>query len=258
MTARFDGQRLSTSLLVSALLITCALLAAPPAARADEGPVDFVNDFVIYSPTVVQGQSEVELRAAQYRDSSLVLDTARGHAFSIAHSFTDWWKAEVYLGQYIRAPRQPTTLDSYEFENTFQLAPTGEYWADPGFLVSYEYTPHNGQANEVEFGPLFQKQTGRVMQRLNLLWGKEVGTGAERQYEFRSAYSVSYSWRRGFAPGIEVFAHPANDAYMAGPVFYGEQIVGTSELEYSAGMVFGLGRKSPDTTLMLRLEYEFF
>jgi hypothetical protein len=253
MTACRDGRFLPFTLALAATL----LIAASP-VHADEGPLDFANDFVLYSPSVVQGQSEVEFRAAQYRDSSLVLDTGRGSAVSIAHSFTDWWKTELYLGQYLRAPRQPTTLDSYEFENTFQLAPSGEYWADPGFLVAYEFSTHDGTANELEFGPLFQKQNGRFMQRLNLLWGKEIGTSADRQYGFRAAYSVSYSWRRQFAPGLEVFAHPSNDAYMAGPVVYGEQLFGTNELEYSAGMVFGLGRKSPDTTLMLRLEYEFF
>ncbi|MGH8371370.1 MAG: hypothetical protein ACRETO_01395 [Gammaproteobacteria bacterium] len=253
MTARPDGHRRLTAVVALAALLACAA-----SARADEGPVDFINDFVVYSPTVVQGQSEVELRSAGYRDSSPVLDGARGYAFSIAHSFTDWWKTELYLGQYQRAPQQPTNLVSYEFENTFQLASPGEFWADPGFLLSYGYSTHTGQANELEFGPLFQKQSGRFIQRLNLLWGKELGTGAGRQYGFRTGYSVSYAWHRGFAPGVEFFAHPSNDAYMAGPVIYGEQAFGASELEYSAGMVFGLGRKAPDTTIMLRAEYEFF
>lgn len=259
MSAPKTGRRAASrpSRLHIILIAPLLALAALP-ARAGEGPTDFVNDFVLYSPTVIQGQSEIELRAAQYRDSSPALDTARGHAFSIAHSFTDWWKTELYLGQYQREPRQPTTLDAYELENTFQIGSPGEYWADTGFLLAYEYTPHDGESNEWEFGPLFQKQTGRFMQRLNLLWGKEIGTGAGRQYEFRSAYSVSYALRREFAPGIEVFAHPSSDAYMAGPVFYGEQVFGTSELEYSAGVVFGLGHKAPDATLMLRLEYEFF
>lgn len=258
MTAQPDGHRFSPAAPILHLALALCLLAGSASVHADAGPVDFVNDFVIYSPTVVQGQSEVELRSAGYRDSASGVNGARGYAFSIAHSFTDWWKSELYLGQYVRAPDQPTNLDAYEFENTFQLAAPGEYWADPGFLLAYEYTTDTGSANELEFGPLFQKRTGRFMQRLNLLWGKEIGTGADRQYGFRTSYSISYSWHRGFAPGIEFFAHPSNDAYMAGPVIYGEYAFGASELEYSAGMVFGLGRKAPDTTFMLRAEYEFF
>lgn len=258
MSARTVGRRLSSAAVALSIALTAGLFALPMTVRADAGPVDFANDFILYSPTVVQGQSEVELRAAQYRDSSPTLDTGRGYAVSIAHSFTSWWKTEVYLGQYLRAPGDPNRLDSYEFENTFQLGSPGQYWADTGFLLSYEYATEDGAANEVEFGPLFQKQSGRFMQRLNLLWGKEIGTAAGAQYEFRTAYSVSYALRREFAPGFEFFAHPANDAYMAGPVFYGEQAFGSSELEYSAGVVFGLGRKAPDSTFMLRLEYEFF
>lgn len=261
MTASPDGHRLpgAMSRLFVSLAFMLPLLAVAPAHADDEGPMEAINDYVVYSPGVVQGQSEIEFRAAQYRDSSLVLDSGRGYLFSVSHSFTDWWRPELYLGQYQRAPRQPATLMAYEFENTFQLAPSGEFWADPGFLLSYEFATHTGAANELEFGPLFEKRSGRFTQRLNLIWERELGSAAETHgYTFRSAYSVSYTWRNEFAPGLEVFLQPKTDVYQLGPVLYGEHYFGASEFEYSAGVVFAMSRNAPDATVVLRLEYEFF
>jgi hypothetical protein len=261
MTASPVGHRLPGRLphWLPFLALVLPLLAVAPAHADDDGPMEAINDYVVYSPTVVKGQSEIEFRAAQYRDSSVVLDSGRGYVFSVAHSFTDWWKTELYLGQFQRAPRQPNTLMAYEFENTFQLAPSGEFWADPGFLLSYGFATHTGAANELEFGPLFEKRSGRFTQRLNLIWERELGNAAESHgYTFRSAYSLSYTLRTGFAPGLEVFLQPKTDVYQLGPVIYGEHYFGAGEFEYSAGVTFAMSRNAPDATLMLRLEYEFF
>lgn len=260
-TAR--GSCRSASLPLSGRLAVCSLvallLAAAQSRADDEGPMGAINGYVVYSPKVVKGQTEVEVRAAQYRDKSIVIDGGRGYLFSIAHSFTNWWRPEVYLGQYQRAPREPTRLMAYEFENIFQLAPAGKYWADPGFLVSYEFATHTGTGNELEFGPLLEKRSGRITQRLNLIWEHELGRFAESDgYTFRGAYSVNYAWRREFAPRLEFYARPRTSSYQLGPVVYGEHHVGTSELEYSAGVVFGLSHNASQATLLLRLEYEIF
>ncbi|MGA9852250.1 MAG: hypothetical protein WBR15_04905 [Gammaproteobacteria bacterium] len=252
---------------VAALLFTGALglLCVVPAVHADSELGEYINDYVVYSPYVVQGQSEVELRASAYRDSSLVLDDLNGQVLSVAHSFTDWWKTELYLGEYLQIPRQPSNLVAYELENTFQLASPGKYWADPGFLFSYEFATHSAEPNELEFGPLFEKRSGRFVQRLNLIWEKEIGTGADHGYEFRSGYSISYQIRPWFAPGLEAYFRPGSNtspgtnAYQLGPVLYGEYAYGAgNELEYSAGVVFGMNPHAPDMTFMMRLEYEFF
>lgn len=261
MTARPVGDRppAAARRLLPLVILTLPWFAMPAAHADDEGPISATTEYVVYSPVVVKGQSEVEFRAAQLRDSSVVLDTGRGSVISVAHSFTDWWKTELYLGQYLRAPRQPNTLMGYEFENTFQLAPAGKFWADPGFLLSYGFATHTGAANELEFGPLFEKRSGRFIQRLNLVWERELGTAADSHaYAFRSSYSLNYAWHEGLVPGVEVYALPKPDIYQIGPVISGEQYFGASEFEYSLGAVFALSRNAPDATVMLRLEYEFY
>jgi hypothetical protein len=236
---------------VAGALLAVCLCCAAPQARSD--------DFVVYSPYVTQGQSEVEFRGYSFNDGSETLDGERGYAISIAHAFTDWWKPEIYLGEYQRQPGQGTELVAYEFENTFQLTQQGEYWVDMGFLASYEYATQPGETSTLEFGPLFEKRSGRYVQKLNFIWEKQIGGGAENIYEFRTAYSLSYQVKRWLAPGAEIYLRPHDNAYQIGPVLYGELVNSKgSELEYSAGVVFGANPGAPNQTFVLRLEYEFY
>jgi len=238
-------------LIIGSISAGTYLMGGMPAARAD--------DFIVYSPYVVQGQSEFEFRGDSYADSNPAVDGTTNYQISVAHAFTSWWRPEIYVAEYQRLPGQGQKSQGYEFENVFQLTNPGEYWADTGLLASYEYHSVNGQPGVFEFGPLFEKQTGRLVNRLNLIWEKEVGAGASRNYEFRAAYSLSYKWRNALQPGLETYIRPADNAYQIGPVFYGELASSRgNELEYSAGVVFGANRSATNQTFVLRLEYEFF
>lgn len=234
-----------------AALAALGLLAAASRARAD--------DLVVYSPYVTQGQSEFELRGIQQRDANPSLDGARSAEVSVAHAFTSWWRPEIYLGEYERAPGQGQRLVGNEFENVFQLTPQGEYWADLGMVLSYGYSREPGVASTLEFGPLLEKRSGRIDQRLNLIWEKQVGGGADNKYALRAAYSFAYRVRRAFAPGFELYLRPVDNAYQVGPVLRGE-LVGTrgTELEYRFGVVFGVNAAAPSQTFLASLEYEFY
>lgn len=235
--------------LLSLALLGC--LCSASIARADD-------DFVIYSPYVTYGQSEVEIRGHQVRDGDLTLEGERAYEVSLAHAFTPWWHPEIYVGAYEREPGQGNSLDSYEFENIFQLTDVGEYWADFGLIASYEYKVQPGVTSKLEFGPLMEKRIDRIDQRLNFIWEKELGGGAGRQYEFRATYAATYQVRAWLAPGLEAYYRPADDSRQIGPALYGELASeGGNELEYSAALIFGTNKGAPNRTFVLRLEYEF-
>lgn len=236
---------------LAAALLACALLLVSGASYAD--------DFIVYSPYVTKGQNELEIRGIQQRDGNPALDGARSYEVSIAHAVTGWWRPEIYLGEYQRTPGSGQRLVGNEFENVFQLTPQGEYWADLGLLLSYGYSREPGVASTIEFGPLLEKQSGRIDQRLNLIWEKQVGGGADNKYALRTAYSLAYRVTRAFAPGFEAYLRPADNAYQAGPIVRGELVTAPgSELEYRFGVVFGLNAAAPQQTFMAQLEYEFF
>ena len=244
-----SGNRLLRVVMVS--ILGCAMKVA----SAD-------NDFIVYSPYIAQGRSEVETYGFASQDARSNLNGASGYNISIAHAVTSWWKPELYIGEFNRSPGQTMHSSGYEFENTFSLNPRGEYWADMGFLASYVYNKQPGIPHRIEFGPLFEKWVGHIDQRLNLIWEKEVGGGASGKFFFRSAYSVSYKInfnKSAISPGIEFYNRPADNAYQIGPVVHGELRSDTGrELEYSLGAVYGINRGAPTRTLLLRVEYEFF
>jgi hypothetical protein len=220
------------------------------------------NDFIIYSPYVVQGQSEFEVNWFDTVDGRSDLNTASGYNISIAHAFTSWWKTEVYVGKFNRNPGGSTHPTGYEFENTFQLTTPGEYWVDIGFLASYAYNNQPGIANSIELGPLMEKLTGHIDQRLNFIWQMPVGSGDSGSNKFRSSYNISYKFNVDqvtYSPGLEAYYRPEDNSNQIGPVLYGElRTEAGSELEYSIGIAFGVNHDAPDKTLIARLGYEFF
>ena len=218
------------------------------------------DDFIVYSPHVLATQSEIELRGYGYGDPRADFNGGRAAELSVSHAFTDWWKPEIYLARYEREPGSSGRLLGYEFENTFQFTQPGEYWADFGFLASYEHQIIAGSPDTVEFGPLVEKTVGRFTHRFNAIWEKQVGAGAAGKYALRYSYSSTYAVSAAFRPGMEVYARPADRAYQAGPIVAGEWHVPgtTSSLEYRFGVVLGLNAAAPRRTWLAQVEYEFF
>lgn len=218
------------------------------------------NDFVVYTPYVYQSQTELEARGFRFDDRRTDINGEQGAEFSVAHAFTSWWKPELYLVNYEREPGEGGQTTGYEFENTFQLTRPGEYWADFGFLASYEHVTLRGERDELEFGPLVTKTVGRFTHTFNAIFEKQIGTGFGGKYEHRYSYSGTYAVSSAFRPGLEVYARPSDKAYHAGPVVDGEwHVPGTTgNVEYRVGVAFGLNDKAADRTWMAQLEYEFF
>lgn len=249
LSARPSNHRLHR---VGAAALSVALLGAAHVARAD--------DFIVYSPHVTATQSEVELRGFAYGDARPDFSGTAAAEFSVAHAVNGWWKPELYLARYEKQPGSSGKLLGYELENTLQLTPQGKYWADFGFLASYEHNIHAGNRDAVEFGPLVEKQVGRFTHRANLIWEKQVGVGATGKYEFRYSYSGTYDLFKAFRPGIEAYGRPGDHAYQAGPIVAGEwRLPGTtSEIEYRVGVVLGLNASAPRQTWLAQVAYEFF
>lgn len=226
---------------------------------AGAGTGAHADDFIVYSPHVNRGQSEIELRGFYASDDRFAFNGAAASELSLAHAFTDWWKPEIYVAEYEKNPGESAGLVGYEFENTFQFTQPGQYWVDVGLLASLELPSIKGEDNRLEFGPLFEKTFGRFDHRLNLIWEKEIGAGASRHYEFRYSYSGTYAFSGPFQPGIEFYGRPADRAYQIGPIVHGEwHVPGTTgNIEYRVGLLQGVNTDAPRRTWVAQIEYEF-
>ncbi len=235
------------------VIALCTLLLA------GVGTVAHADDFIVYSPHVNQGLSEIELRGFYTNDGRQDFGGQAASELSISHAFTGWWKPELYVARYEKNPGAGGGLVGYEFENTFQLTQPGQYWVDLGLLASLEIPNTKGENDKLEFGPLFEKTSGRFDHRLNLIWEKEIGAGASRHYEFRYSYSGTYSLSAAFQPGVEFYGRPDDHAYQVGPVVRGEwHVPGTTgNIEYRVGLLQGVNADAPRHTWLVQVEYEF-
>jgi hypothetical protein len=243
--------RISLRLWASQAFAWCLWLLAGAGAHAD--------DFIVYSPHVNEGQSEIELRGFYTGDDRFIYKGQAASELSLSHAFTGWWKPEIYVAEYARDPGATAGLVGHEFENTFQFTQPGQYWVDVGFLASLELPSIKGENNRLELGPLLEKTFGRFDLRLNLIWEKEIGAGASRRYEFRYSYSGTYALSGAFQPGVEFYGRPDDRAYQIGPVVGGERHVpGTAgDIEYRVGLLQGVNTDAPRRTWVAQIEYEF-
>ena len=234
-----------------AILICIAASGLPGIVRAD--------DVIVYSPYVFASKNEIEVRGYQMVDARAGMGGSAAE-LAVSHGVNDWWKPEFYVAKYQHTQGSLGRLQGYEFENTFQLTPTGKYWADFGLLASFEHMTIANTPNVVEFGPLIERTSGRFTHIANFIWEKEVGAGASGHYAYRYTYSGTYTVSQAFRPGIEAYGRPADHAYQAGPIVGGEwHVPGTNgHLEYRVGMVHGINSSAPHQTWLAQLEYEFF
>jgi hypothetical protein len=218
------------------------------------------DDFIVYSPLVLTTQTEIEVRGYRYRDPRADLQGGNAAELAIGHTFTDWWRPEIYVARYETVPGSAGRLLGYEFENTLQFTQPGKFWADVGFLLSYEHQTVANVRDAIEFGPLVQKTTGRLVHRFNFIWEKQVGARADRKYMYRYSYSGTYAMSAAVRPGVEVYARPGDRAYQTGPIVAGEwHVPGTTAgFEYRVGVVLGINAAAPRQTWLAQLEYEFF
>ena len=213
------------------------------------------DDYIIYSPRVTQGQTEVEMRGFNTRDASPDINQSGMFGAAIGYSPTSWWKTELYNGPFVYGPSiAGTNYSGWEWENFFQLASHDTYWADVGFLLAYVRNNQAGIANSLELGPLLEKETEATLQRLNLIWEKQVGVDLVGKFNFRATYMAGYKLEDAFVPGIEAYYRPADNAHQLGPGFSGEIHVGHEKsLEYSSALLYGLNQGAPARTFVFRV-----
>ncbi|MDN5864242.1 MAG: hypothetical protein L0I62_03360 [Gammaproteobacteria bacterium] len=222
-------------------------------------------DYTVYSPNVVLGESELEARGFHAWGTDPGTGAEQALRVAFGHAFTDWWATEFYavaeqeFGESFK-------LEEFEWENRFQLMPQGKYWISVGLISEVEIPRFGDDPWEVKFGPILSKDFGRFTALLNILFAHEYGANAESGVEVAYRARLQYRWRRAFSPLIEAYGQPVGKIgawggprHQIGPGVTGKFGLGPGEsLRYGAVLLFGASGAAADTTLVFRLEYEFF
>lgn len=245
---------------VKSLAVAGLVLAAAPLALAAPA---VASGHKVYGPEVEKGEFELEYGALGLLGDD---DGEWKHFFEAGYGVTDFWNAAVFA-EVEDAPGSGARLEAIAFENIFEL-PTPESWPVAfGLYAEYEVGLRDGSQDEVELKALAEHAAGAWRSRVNLIAERHVGAGASDETEYGYAAQVrrAIGDEGEWALGLEAYggAGDSDDGFtfddqshVAGPVLFGELPIGIAELEFEAGVLFGLTDESPDTAVKFLLEWE--
>lgn len=240
-------------------LLSAALLAAQM-GTAHAAP------FKVYSPVVESGVSEIEYRGFRDFDRRSEVDRSQTHKLGVGRGYGSWW-TEVY-GELEKEGGESLKSESLEWENLFQFAPQGRYWADTGVLIEYEHAARGGDPDKLVLAPLIEKEIAqRLIATVNLRFVKEMGNNAATGTGFEYAARLKYNFHPHLEPAIEFYGDPGRinhfpsreeQSHWIGPALYGKAKLGSGQaLVYSTALLFGTTREASDRRAVVRLELEF-
>lgn len=238
--------------LIAAGLVVCGVTFSQP---AHAGAAD-----KIYLPQVEYREIEFELRGGWEDFNGTQLGDGHQYVFDIGYGVTPRWFTELAVF-YSKSPGGGGQIEEFKSENIFLLTEPGEHWLDVGLLAELVRNRAEG-LNEIEFGPLLQKQIGREQFNLNFEFARELVDGAQTQVGY------GFQWKhRGnpkFEYGLQAFGDlgATNDigeehALKIGPAIFGSTRLSSGhKLKYDGAVLIGATDEAPDTTVRFQLEYE--
>jgi hypothetical protein len=227
----------------------------PFAASAEPGPASEV-----YSPSVVRGLGELELRSGVLEGSGINGDWQS--KVEASYGLTDWWRPAL-VGEWEHGGGE-TQFSASAFENLIDFTATRAWPVHLGAYVEYEWA--NDGPNELELKLLMERQRGPLDLRLNLIGARLLGRAPQDNWEFGYAAQASYAFNDDFALGVQGFGDAGTDAGLGlndqahywGPFAQIEAgRFSNGELELQLGYLAGLGQAEADGIFRVKLEYEF-
>lgn len=239
----------------------CAIALAgilfAPIAHA--GPNDYVR-----MPTVEHGEREIDFKSGVHRNRDGTRESA--NSLGLGWGATPWWFTEVYA-KYKHEPGESNAFDAWEWENRFQLTETGRYPVDAGVLLEIERPRDRSEGYELTFGPMFQKEWGRVQGNVNLFLQRHVRATATFDTELLYQAQLKYRDSERLEWGAQAFgalgrwdrwAAGSQQEHKLGPALFGKFRTGAGEaIRWNAALLHGFTQASPSTTFRLQMEYEF-
>jgi FTR1 family protein len=217
----------------------------------------------VYSPIVEVGEAEIEFRGHYDSDSNNAIEGGQSYKLTFGYGFTDRWFSELIV-QYGVDGTGSSSISAYELENIFQFTEQGEYWADWGLLL--EYVAEVGGPDKIEFGPLMAHEFGNVLLNANLVFEREIGSGASSDIEMEYQWDLRWRGNPAFEPGLQMYGKfgaiddiswDGNRQHI-GPAFFGMVNHDNGHWRYDASLLFGITGASNDATIRFNVEYEWY
>ena len=230
-------------------LMMCGMAVAGPADK-------------VYRPIVEKGETEFEFRGG-YRDFSS--DASEyAYVFDVGYGVTDRWKTEL-VAEYSGVEGFGGSMEALEWENIIVLTEQGKHWVDVGLFAEYEHTFAAGP-DEIKIGPMFEKNIGSTITNLNLIFERQVGSGASNDIELDYSWQVKWTGNPSLEIGVQGFGGLGEvsnlgegDKHSIGPALFGmKKLANGNKLGFDAAVLVGLNGDTPNRTFRFQIEYEMY
>jgi len=245
-----------TAKLAGALAALCPVLLST-ALHAEP------NDYV-HTPIVEEGEKEIDFKWGTERHRHE--PSANATSIGFGYGATSWWFTELYA-KWRRDPGEGSGFDAWEWENQFQLAPTGKYPVDLGVFLEIERPKDRSEGYELTYGPLFQSEWGRIQGNFNVMWQRHVRATESFDTELKYQAQLKYRASELLEWGAQAFgdlgrwdrwSSSSQQEHKIGPALFGRFKVGAAQaIRWNAALLFGATSASPSTSMRVQAEYEF-
>ena len=221
----------------------------------------------VYYPTVEEGETEFELRGHTTFDNDTSQRNEQKYKIGVGRGFNSFWFSEIYGEVEKPAGADSYEMESFEWENLFQLTEQGKYWADWGFLIEYSKARESGEPDKIALTPIMQKQLARDLVTLNLTFEKQSGDNAADKWQLAYAWQYRLQGSRKLEYGLEGYGElgevtdwnsSSDQVHQVGPAIFGKLKTASGHAwKYAVGLLAGLTSATPSATLTGLFEYEF-
>jgi len=211
-----SAQRLALTAAVSALAAAGLTISTTKSALAEfeiqESGVEKGEVELEYRGAVHSGFPKAEREGAEESEEEGALEEEeegeflrQSHDFEFSYGITERWLFSTTLGT-----DQPLdgdyNLSSVEVELQYEIVERKGNGLGLAFTGGYGFATLGGEADEIEFGPIVELASGKLLLTLNPLFAAQVGEHRETdglgfEYGWRAQYNVAKKW----AVGAEMF-----------------------------------------------------
>ena len=220
----------------------------------------------VYGARINKGDREISWRGHVDYDNRSNKNKAHIHVAEFEYAWTDIWQSEI---EFFMRDKYENNFRWYktEFQNQLEVIER-DTWA-AALYFSYNWVREKGNASEIEYKILMEKDLFGARNIVNFVFENEFGSKAEGSTSFKISYlsmtkkPIYKGIHMGFG-GISNFGQldnfdsPGRQKHEIGPGFK-KKFHLTDEIEYNffIGPLIGLTNESADHIFMWNMELEF-
>jgi hypothetical protein len=268
----------------AALAAAAAIVLSKPA----------LAEFQIQEASIEKGETEFEYRGAYHwgvpgvtANNPNANDLVQSHEFELEYSPTNWWLLQLTV-ELDQPLHEDFEASSVEFETEFALIKRKGDGIALSFQGGYEQSTI-GEADVLEFGPIVELASGKLLVTFNPEFTGEVGPDRETKgLGFDYGWRAEYDFAKHWGVGVEMFGtvEDLSDAgsfnqqnHSIGPTLFwnpgekedendekegkedndNQRVAGVSkmELSFNVGVQFGLTDATSDAALKFQGSLSF-